>query len=262
MPTKTPSPSFPAEYCVTELDALHYSRRCMVGTGLMVGGYALVVSQVLPLWALPLLVLLVLPRWMINVHELLHIYDEQQLNPFICLMGASPIPLSILSLSYGQIRQQHFAHHADPTTAADPDRYHIRGHWLQALGNAFTSPEQSAGRWIVQHGLSASLAFDLTVKFWLLMGLAWLGGGTFLIFWLSIRLVYGLGDFVFFRLVHHQQGKAGTFGLTLPPQLMTLSRWVFGHTVTYATLHHDIHHRNPYIAARSLPAARSAIAPF
>lgn len=260
MLTSTPSPSFPAEYCVTELDALQYSRRCMVGTGLMVGGYALAIAQVLPLWALPLLVLLVLPRWMINVHELLHVYDEQQLHPLICLMGASPVPLSILSLSYGQIRQQHFAHHAAPTTAADPDRYHICGHWLQALGNALTSPEQSAGRWIAQHGLSASLLFDLVVKGCLLVGLAWLGGGAFWVFWLSLRLVYGLGDFAFFRLVHHQHGEAGTFGLTLPPLIMTLSVWVFGQTVTYATLNHDLHHRNPYLAARSLPAARSAIA--
>jgi len=260
MLTKTPPQTFPAEYSVTELDALQYSRGCMAGTGLLIGGYALAVGQVLPLWALPLLVLLVLPRWMINVHELLHVYDERQLNPFICLMGASPVPLSILSLSYGQIRQQHFAHHAAPTTAADPDRYRIHGHWLQAMGNALTSPEQSAGRWIAQQGLSASLAFDLVVKFCLLVGLAWWGGVAFGVFWLSIRLVYGLGDFVFFRLVHHQQGAAGTFGLTLPPPWVTLSEWVFGHTVTHATLNHDIHHRNPYIAARSLPAARSLIA--
>jgi len=260
MLTQTLPPSFPAEYCVTELDALQYSRGCMVGTGIMIGGYALAVWQVLPLWGLPLLVLLVLPRWMINVHELLHIYDEQQLNPFICLMGASPVPLSILSLSYGQIRRQHFAHHAAPTTAADPDGYRIHGHWLQALWNALTSPEQSAGRWIAQHGLSGSLVFDLAVKLGLLVGLAWWDRGAFVVFWLSIRLVYGLGDFAFFRLVHHQRGEAGTFGLTLPPLLMTLSEWVFGQTVTHATLNHDIHHRNPYIAARSLMAARSLTA--
>lgn len=257
MSTQTSPQNFPAEYCVTELDALAYSRRCMVGTGLMLGGYGLAIAHSLPAWALPLLVVLVLPRWMINVHELLHIYDEKQLNPFICLMGASPVPLSVVSLSYPQLRQLHFAHHAAPTTNDDPDAYHIRGHWLQAAFNAFVSPERNVVNWVAQHGVSLQLAFDLVVKFIVLSVLAWLGGWLFLLFWGSIRVVYAAGDFAFFRLVHHQRGEYGTFSLTPPPLLITLSELIFGQTVTHTTLNHDIHHQNPYIAARSLQAARA-----
>ena len=257
MPTQTRSLSFPAEFTVTEFDALGYSRSCMIGTGLLIGGYGAAIAHLMPPWALPVMVLLVLPRWMINVHELLHIYDEQQLNRFICLMGVSPVPLSVISLSYGEIRAQHFAHHAAPTTHQDPDRYHIQGNWLQAVFNAYTSPEQSALRWIAAHGLTPHLAFDLTIKLLVLMGLIWMGGSLFLWFWLPLRLVYGLGDLAFFRLVHHHQGDYGNFSLHLPQSLITLGEMLFGTTVIHTTLNHDIHHDNPYIAARSLMAARA-----
>ena len=252
--------SFPDEFTVTELDALGYSRSCMVGTGLLLGGYVAAIAHFIPSWTLPLIVLLVIPRWMINVHELLHIYDEQQLNRFICLMGASPVPLSVISLSYGEIRAVHFAHHAAPTTEHDPDSYHIRGNWLQAFFNAFTSPEQNAIRWIMAHGLNLHLAFDLVIKLLVLVGLAWLGGPLFLWFWLSLRVVYGVGYLAFFRLVHYQRGDYGTFPLTLPHPLMTLSEILFGPTVVHTTLNHDIHHQNPYIAARALMAARKLLA--
>jgi fatty acid desaturase len=257
MQTQTRSPSFPAEFTVTEIDALGYSRGCMIGTGLLIGGYGAAIAHLMPPWALPLIVLLVLPRWMINVHELLHIYDEQQLNRFICLMGVSPVPLSVVSLSYGEIRAQHFAHHAAPTTDQDPDLYHIQGNWLQAVFNAFTSPEQSAFRWIATHGLTSQLAFDLAVKLLVLTGLVWVGGSLFLWFWLPLRLVYGLGDLAFFRLVHHHQGDYGNFQLHWPQPLMTLGAICFGSTVVQTTFNHDIHHENPYIAARSLRAARA-----
>ena len=258
MSTQASTASFPVEYMVTELDALGYSRRCMVGTGVLLGAYALAITQVIPPVALPLIVLLVLPRWMINVHELLHIYDEQQLNRFICLMGVSPVPLSVISLSYGEIRTQHFAHHAAPAQADDPDLYHIQGNWGQAIFNAFTSPEQSALRWIATHRLTPQLAFDLMIKLITLIALAALGGPLFIWFWLSLRVVYGLGDLAFFRFVHHQQGEYGTFGLPWPQWAIRLSTLVVGSTVTNATLHHDVHHQNPYLAARALPAAAIA----
>lgn len=259
MQTATHAVSFPAEFTVTELDALGYSRGCMVGTGLLIGGYGAAIAHLIPPWALGVLVVLVLPRWMINVHELLHIYNEQQLNRFICLMGVSPVPLSLISLSYGEIRAQHFAHHAAPTTDQDPDLYHIRGNWLRVIFNAFTSPEQSAIRWIAAQGLTPQLAFDLAVKALVLAGLVWWGGALFWWFWLSLRLVYGLGDLAFFRLVHHHRGDYGNFQLVLPQPFVTLGAIIFGPTVVQTTLNHDIHHQNPYIAARSLAAARTLI---
>lgn len=254
-------PTFPVEYMVTEQDALQYSRSCMIGTGLLLGAYGLAIANLIPPLGLVAIVALVMPRWMINVHELLHIYDETQLNRFICLMGVSPVPLSVISLSYGEIRTLHFAHHAAPTTDTDPDAYHIRGSLGQAVFNAFTAPEQSAIRWITTHGLSPHLTFDLAIKLLFLAGLAWWGGMTFLWFWLSLRLIYGLGDLAFFRMVHHHRGDYGTFPLKLPQPVIALSEWVFGPTVTHTTLNHDIHHQNPYIAARALAAARDFTTP-
>jgi hypothetical protein len=231
----------------------------MVGTGVLLGAYGAAIAQLIPPWSLPLIILLVLPRWMINVHELLHIYSEQQLNRFICLMGASPVPLSIVSLSYGEMRTQHFAHHATATTEADPDAYHIRGTWLQASFHAFTSPEQTAIRWIYRYGLTPRLMVDLGMKLVVLVVLGWLGGSLFLWFWLPLRLVYGIGDLAFFRCVHHQKGDYGTFALHLSRPLQTVGEIIFGCTVVHTTLNHDIHHRNPYIAARSLMAARDRL---
>jgi fatty acid desaturase len=254
----TTASSFPVEYMVTEQDALGYSRGCMVGTISLLGAYCATVSGLIPLAVLPLIVLLVMPRWMISVHELLHVYGEQQINRLICLMGVSPVPLSVLSLSYGEIRTLHFAHHRTPATEADPDAYHIRGSWPQVIWNAFVSPEKSALHWIRTQGISRQLGFDLAVKVAVLSGLAWWGGTAFLVFWLSLRLVYGLGDLAFFRGVHYQQGQYGTFALALPQSLITLGEWVFGRTVIQATIHHDIHHQNPYIAARALASARLA----
>lgn len=252
------TPTIPATYMVTEQDALQYSRHCMVGTLLLLGGYALAVAGVLPIVGLVALVALVLPRWMINVHELLHIYDHHQLNRFICLMGVSPVPLSVITLSYGEIRQQHLAHHRHALTHQDPDLYHIHGPWWRVVLNAFTTPEQGALHWIAAEGLNLQLGLDLVIKLGVLIYLAWWGGITFLWFWLSLRLVYGLGDLAFFRLVHNRQGETGSFPITPPLWLRRLSTLIYGITVTEATLNHDIHHQNPYVAARCLTLVRAS----
>ena len=256
----TTAPSFPVEYRVNEQDALSYSRGCMVGTLVLLVAYFATVVGLIPLVLLPLVVLLVLPRWMISLHELLHVCSEQQINRFIGLMGVSPVPLSVLSLGYGEIRTLHFAHHRAPATEADPDVYHIRGSWPQVIWNAFIAPEKSTLYWIRTQGISRQLGFDLGIKLAVLVGLAWWGGTTFLVLWLSLRLVYGLGDLAFFRGVHHQQGQYGTFVLVLPQGLVTLGEWIFGRTVIQATIHHDIHHQHSYIAARALESARTLLA--
>ena len=249
--------SVPADYWATEQEAVLYTRRCLICAGLIFAAYGLIVVGVMSLAGLILVGALVLPRWMINLHELLHLYDAQQVNPFIRLMGVSPLPISPISLSYEQTRLLHAGHHAAPATEADPDAYHIRGSWMGALFNAFIAPEQNSVRWLMQHGLSKQLAVDMLVKLCLLVGLAWLGGFSFLWFWLSLRLVYGLSDFAFFRLVHHRQGDYGTFALSLPPVVINLGELVFGKTVIQTTIHHDIHHQNPRIAAHALANARA-----
>ena len=247
----------PKSYWATDKEAILYTRRCLMGASLLVGAYLLSVIGVLPQFVLFFLSALVLPRWMINLHELLHLYNEQQVNPFIRLMSVSPVPLSPLSLSYSQIKTFHAGHHAAPATEADPDAYHIRGSWISSFLNAFIAPEQSSIRWLIQHGLSRQLVIDMLVKLCIFLGLAWFGGRTFLWLWLSLRLIYGLGDFAFFRSVHYLQGAYGTFAWSLPSAVVLLGEYLFGKTVVQATIHHDIHHQNPRIAAHALASARA-----
>ncbi|MEM8810883.1 MAG: hypothetical protein AAGF01_33145 [Cyanobacteria bacterium P01_G01_bin.38] len=244
------------EHMVTESDALGYMNQCWWVSVILLASYAWTIQGGMPIAGLILVVILALPRWIISVHELLHIYDPAQLNRLICLLGSSPVPLSPLTLGYSEIRAIHLAHHRNPTTDADPDIYHIRGSGWWVFLNAMTTHEQDTIRWILTHGLSLSLAIELIVK-WVLLGtLAWFGGTTFLWFWFTLRGVYGVSDFIFFRCVHHQNGEYGNFALSLPPVVIHIGEWVFGKTVVQATLNHDLHHQYPGLAAHSLSLAR------
>ena len=256
--TRLPSlpTDYPTEYMVTELDALGYVQQCWVVSIILLASYAWAIQGGMPITGLILVVILALPRWIISVHELLHIYSPQQLNRVICLLGSSPVPLSALTLGYREIQAVHFAHHRAPTTDTDPDAYHIRGASWWVLLKAMMTPEQDTVRWIMTHGLSVSLAIELMIKSGLLAALAWFGGTTFLWFWLTLRAVYGFADFIFFRCVHHQNGDYGSFALSLSPGLIRLGEWAFGKTVVHATLNHDLHHQCPGLAAHSLSLAR------
>ena len=256
--TRSPSlrTDYPSEYMVTEQDALGYVQQCWIASLILMVSYVWVVRGGLPIAGLIMVVVLVIPRWTISIHELLHIYSHQQLNRVICLLGGSPVPLSVLTLGYREIQMRHFAHHRAAATEADPDAYHIRGASWWVFLNAMTTPEQDAIRWIAAHGLSLSLAIELLIKSALLGALAWFGGTTFWWFWLTLRFVYGIADFIFFRCVHHQDDEYGSFALSLPPKLIRLSEWVFGETVVRATLNHDLHHQCPGLAARHLHLAR------
>ncbi|NEQ96885.1 MAG: fatty acid desaturase [Cyanothece sp. SIO2G6] len=244
------------EYMVTEQDALAYVNGCLVAAICLVGGYTAAVMQIIPVWGLCIIVVLTFPRWTINLHELMHVYAADQINPFICAMGISPTPLSLLTLSYRELRSLHLSHHRAPATPDDPDAFHIRGPSWQVFCMAFVVPEWQTIRWFKTHGFSWKLGCDLIVKATVLVGLAWMGGSVFWAFWLSLRLVYGVADFTFFRIVHCQDGEYGTFSLDIPSWLQQVIRLVLGELVLSATIHHDIHHRNPWIAAHHLPAAR------
>ncbi|MEO0986423.1 MAG: hypothetical protein AAFY20_12835, partial [Cyanobacteria bacterium J06639_14] len=251
-----PPADYPIEYMVTESDALGYVQQCWLISIILLLSYVWTVQGEMPLAGLMLVVILALPRWVISIHELLHIYEPQRLNRVICFLGASPVPLSILSLGYGENQTLHFAHHQAPATDADPDAYHIRGASWWVLLNAMTRPEQDTIRWILKHGLSVSLAIELVLKSFLLFALAGFGGTTFLWFWLMVRCVYGTADFIFFRCVHYQKGQYGSFALPLAPKLIHVGEWVFGKTVVHATLNHDLHHQCPGLAAHNLTLAR------
>ncbi|AUS99433.1 hypothetical protein CLI64_02935 [Nostoc sp. CENA543] len=221
--------------------------------------YGLSVAELIPNWIVFIIISVTLPRWVINVHELLHIKSSKEINQIIRCLGISPIPLSIFTLSYQQIHEIHLAHHRHSATESDPDAYHIRGNLFLVILNAFITPEQSSIRWIKVNGINFQLGIDLLIKLLILIVLAFLGGQRFLWFWLFLRIVYGLGDIVFFRLVHHQKGEYGTFAMKIPNIIETWGGIIFGSTVIQATIHHDVHHKHPRIAAHNLAKARSYV---
>lgn len=246
----------PNEYMATDNDANQYLCHCTIAALILVGAYGLFVAEFISSWILFLIVAITLPRWIISVHELLHMKTDKQINKIIRCLGISPIPLSILTLSYSQIRDIHLAHHRSPATESDPDAYHIRGNFFVVVLNALSAPEQSFVRSLQVNGFNHQLGLDLLIKLLILVILILLNAEKFFVFWLFLRIVYALGDIVFFRLVHHQQGKYGTFGIPIPSILETWGERIFGQTVIQATINHDVHHHNPGIAARHLAMAR------
>lgn len=76
---------------------------------------------------------------------------------------------------------------------------------------------------------------------------------AFLYWWLVLRITYIINDFVFFHLVHYRAGQYGTFPIPLPALLRYPLLAIYGIDVVYATMHHDVHHEHPLIAAKYLP---------
>ncbi|MDF5738641.1 MULTISPECIES: hypothetical protein [unclassified Nostoc] len=184
-------------------DVSQYLRHCAVAALILVAAYGLFVADFISSWILFAIVAVTLPRWIISVHELIHVKSDKQINRIISCLAISPIPLSILTLSYPQIGEIHLSHHRTPTTESDPDAYHIRGNLFVVILNALSAPEQSFIRSVQLNGFNFQLGVDLLIKLLILGILIFLGGQKFFWFWLFLRIVYGLGDIVFFRLVHH-----------------------------------------------------------
>lgn len=247
------------EYIVTDDDASKYLRECAIIAVILLAGYGLFITEFISNWILFVITAVTLPRWIINVHELFHIKSNEEVNGIIRCLGISPIPLSIFTLSYQEVQHVHLAHHRNTATENDPDAYHIRGNLFLVILNAFISPEKNFIRWLQLNQLSFQLGLDILIKLLFLGILILLGGKKFLWFWLCLRIVYWLGDIVFFRLVHHQKGEYGTFAMKLPSTIETWGEWIFGKTVIQATINHDVHHHNPRIAVHNLAKARTYI---
>lgn len=247
------------EYMVTDDDAIKYTHYCAVSAIILLVGYILFLAEFISPFVLFLIVAVTLPRWVINFHEILHIRNEKQINGIIRCLGISPIPLSIFTLSYAQIREIHFNHHRASTAISDPDGYHIQGNFFLVCFNSLTSVEQSFIRFVATKGINLQLGIDLLIKLLILATLFWFGQEKFIWFWLFLRIVYWLGDIVFFRSVHYQKGEYGTFQLPLTNMLVKWGERIFGETVIQATINHDVHHQNPSIAARYLAVARNSI---
>ena len=237
-------------YVASTADVRRYQFRSLAIVLLLFGAYGTITAKLMPDWILVVIVLLLLPRWMIYTHELFHLRNAKQIDFITRLM---PLPFTPFALGYDEFRQIHFRHHRHPATPTDPDAYHILGGpWRGALG-ALTVPEQSFFRWTrLTHGI-----LKPSLNFWWRSGIfgacLLVGGWSFFWFWIPLRLVYALGDFSFFYLLHVRGGQPGSYSLKLPRVFQVLAELLYGRTLVRATMFHNRHHLHPGIQARALP---------
>lgn len=196
------------------------------------------------------------PRWMIAVHELFHLRSHREVDPVTRLL---PFLFSFLALGYRELPANHRSHHRHMATPLDAEYYPLRGPKLAGLINAFTAPEQLWFRWIARHGIDAELACGTLVRLALFLALLWTTGAAFLWYWLPARLAFGLGNFVFFYRLHRQGQDYGVYPLVLPGEIKRAATLLWGRDVVEATLHHDVHHAQPRIAAGWLAEVRAAV---
>jgi hypothetical protein len=105
----------------------------------------------------------------------------------------------------------------------------------------------------MRHGLSGELALMTVTRLILFIAMLLLAPWAFLWWWLALRLTYIVNDYVFFHLVHYRAKSHGSFPIPLPVLIRYPAILIYGIDVVYATMHHDLHHEHPMIAAKYLP---------
>ena len=239
-----------------EADARALTRSAHLFTALAYIHLAAAAVHVIPAWTLALSIPILVPRWMIAVHELFHLRSEREVDGVMRLL---PFIFTPLALGYREQLRNHRGHHLNMAVPEDPEFYQLRGSPIRGFLNAVTAPEQMWFRWRARYGIDRRLAADTTVRLALFIGLAVAGGVAFAWYLAAARLTFGVAYFTFFYALHRRAGAYGVYPLVLPGWLARASTLVFGSVVVEATLHHDVHHAQPRIAARHLPESRSAV---
>ena len=239
-----------------EADARALTRNAHLCTALAYLHLAAAAMHVLPAWTLALTIPVLVPRWMIAVHELFHLRSEREVDGVMRLL---PFIFTPLSLGYREELRNHRGHHLYMAVPDDPEFYQLRGSPVRGLFNAFSAPEQMWFRWRAMHGIDGRLMADTAVRLALFIGLAVAGGAAFIWYLAAARLAFGIAYFTFFYALHRRGDAYGVYPLELPPWMAKAFTFVFGAVVVEATLHHDVHHAQPRIAARHLRETRSAL---
>ncbi|HEX6827440.1 MAG TPA: hypothetical protein VF104_00520 [Burkholderiales bacterium] len=206
-----------------------------------------------PTWTLLLSIPVLVPRWMIAVHELFHLRSDREVDPVTRVL---PFLFTFLGVGYRELLANHRSHHRHMATPLDAEYYQLRGSKLAGLLNAFSAPEQTWFRWVAENRIDGPLARQTLIRLALFLALIWSTGMTFLWYWVPARVAFGLGYFVFFYLLHRRGDEYGVYALVLPAALARAATLVWGRDVVEATLNHDIHHTQPRIAARRLAESR------
>jgi hypothetical protein len=209
-----------------------------------------------PPWTLAITVALAVPRWMIAVHELFHLRSEREVDLITRLQLLLFTPLS---LGYRENLANHRSHHRYMATPQDAEYYQLTGSRLAGFANAMTAPEQMWFRWVAEHGIDSRLAIETAIRCSIFCGLAVVAGSAFLWYWIPARLAFGASYFVFFYWLHRRGPEIGVYRLEVPRPVAAVLTALYGRDVVEATLHHDVHHAQPRIAAEHLRGSRAAL---
>lgn len=235
----------PKEFYTTDEEARRYSLQIVVCNVLIYLWFLMALVGYAPWWSGIPTIFLLLPRWMIAVHELFHVRGAFQVNYFIYLL---PMLLTPLNVGYREYQDIHFRHHRYMCTPQDPDFYHIRGNKIAAFLNALTAPEQSFFRWLSYKGADFDFIRDSFIRCTLFLALVGFSGTNFLWYWLPLRATHAVNYFTFFYGVHRKEEEYGVYPLNLPVPIERFFTFVFGRQVVLSVKYHDVHHSLPTIS--------------
>jgi fatty acid desaturase len=239
-------------FYTTAADGARYQRTVLILTALAFGQLALATFQLIPFWVMALTMPVIVPRWMLAVHELFHVRKSEQVNFIVQLL---PMVFTPFPLGYKQYQEIHAGHHRFMCSKDDPEFFQLRGGYLTGLFNASTVPEQAVIRWVTKHGVDSQLVVTMLLNATLFVACVNFAGWNFLWFWIPVRISYGLSNFAFFYALHRRGSSYGVYSVQLPKFVKQLYMLILGYDALLATCYHDLHHHNPRIAAYALDEA-------
>lgn len=220
--------------------------------------FALYTFDFVPYWSFILFAPMYIARWMINLHDLMHLLKPSDVNWLIRL---HPVVLTPFSLGYKEIRDIHMRHHAYTITDNDPDLYHIKGNFFTSFIKVTLSPEISAYHYVREKGIDTELLVGSLFRFSIFISLALILGEQFLYLLVPLRLCYGACMYSISFPLHRSHGDFGTYTPHYPVWLQVFMTFLFGREALNTLSHHDIHHDHPKITSINLPKARKFYTP-
>jgi fatty-acid desaturase len=244
------------QFYTTQNDGIRYQRAIIFITILTFGQLALAIAHVIPYWIMALTMPILIPRWMLYVHEMFHVLKPEQIY---FITRQLPMAFTPFVLSYTEHQDIHTRHHKFMCTEDDPEYFQLKGGYLTGLFNAMTMPEQTTFRWLRQNRINKQLALTMTISAIVFFGLVYLAGWNFLWYWIPVRISYGISGFAFFYMLHRRGEEFGVYPVKLPVFIAKLYALLFGNEALQVTCNHDLHHDNPRIAGYCLDEAREQL---